>query len=150
MTNPDINKQALMQRRLRAVRTVTVLLAFFIRILTPGWLLIIFGIPLLIAILIHVLVQSRAINKVPETKPAYVSLILLSNLFFFLGFVLQVDAGDDPNMYVPILYHHAFSIESKWPDIFSVVSAVSFLALVISWVALLALSNNIFKQKKSE
>lgn len=138
-----------LQNRLRLIRTLTVLFALVLRILTPGWILILFAIPLLIIVVIHTLVQNKAIKNIPETKPVYASLILLSNLFFFLGFVLQVDGGDTPEYYVPIFFGRTFPMESVWPDIFSAISAVSFLALIVSWIVLLALKNRWFKREQT-
>lgn len=123
-----------------------------IRIATPGWLLFFCGLPLLIVIILHTMFLNGAIQKIPDTKPIYAYLIVVSNLFFFLGFVLQVDGGDAPGIYVPIflplLSGVSFPSESNWPVIFFMISVGSFVALLISWILLLTLSNSLFKREK--
>lgn len=152
MTQPNADEDKSVQTLLRAVLTVTVLLSIIIRIATPGWMLILFGIPLLIVISLHTGFLNGAIQKIPDTKPIYAYLIIVSNLFFFLGFVLQVDFGDAPERYVPIFLPFfsgvSFPSESKWPDIFRAISVGSFVALLINWVLLLTLSNSLLKREK--
>lgn len=148
MTQPTADEDKSVQTLLRAVLTVTVILSIVIRIATAGWVLIILGIPLLIVISLHTGILKGAIQKIPDTKPLYSYLIIVSNLFFFLGFVLQVDYGDGPGGYVPIFFRYSFPAESKWPDIFSAISVGSFVALLISWIMLLTLSNSLLKREK--
>lgn len=71
-----------------------------------------------------------------EKPPNYISLMLLSNLFFFLGFVLQTD-GDDQRGYIPILFGHSIEPSDRWFYIANIVSLLSFLALIVSWVLLI-------------
>ena len=148
MTQPNADEDKSVQTLLRSVLIVTVILSSIIRIRTGGWVLIIFGIPLLIIIGLHAGILNGAIKKVPDTKPIYSYLVIVSNLFFFLGFVLQVDYGDGPGAYVPIFFRYSFPSESKWPGIFNAISVGSFIALLISWILLLTLSNSLLKREK--
>jgi hypothetical protein len=66
----------------------------------------------------------------------------------FLELVLQIDGGDDPHVYVPLLFRHAFAVDAKLSNVLNAVSTLCFLALVISWVALLVLGNS-WKKKKN-
>jgi hypothetical protein len=111
-------------------------------------MLFVFCIPILIVLLIHVFVQYWAIKKISRTKPAYIYLILLSNLFLFLALVLQIDGGDDPHVYMPLLFQHAYPVESTLPNVLNAISMMSFIALVISWIALLATGNRWTKKEE--
>jgi hypothetical protein len=51
-------------------------------------------------------------------KPSYINLILFSNLFFFLGFALQMDFGD--------------TVETSYSGL-NIISIPSFVALFVSW-----------------
>ena len=148
MTQLDTQREQSLQRTLRIVSIVTMVLGFLIRVLTPGWMLLVFCIPILIALLIHVIIQYWAIKKIPQMKPAYMYLILLSNLFLFLGLTLPIDGGDDPHVYVPLLFQHAFPVEAKLPNVLNAISTASFLGLVISWAALLVLGNSWRKKEE--
>lgn len=152
MTQQTADEDKSVQTLLRAVLAVTVILSIIIRIGTPGWIIIFLGIPLLLVISLHTVILTVAIQNIPTTKPIYSYLIVISNLFCFLGFVLQVDYGDGPGAYVPIFLPLfsgiSFPSESIWPDIFSAVSVGSFGALLISWILLLTLSNSLFKREK--
>ena len=149
MTQPSADEDKSVQTLLRTVLTITVILSILIRMGTAGWMLILFGIPLLIALSLHIGILKGAIHKIPETKPIYAYLIILSNLFFFLGFVLQVDA-DDAAVYVPIFFRYPFPSGSPWPDMFSKISVASFVALLVSWILLLTLRNSVLKKEKPE
>jgi hypothetical protein len=152
MSHSNADEDGSVQTLLRAVVAVTVLLSILIRIGTAGWLLILFGIPLLIVTSLHAGYMKGAIRKIPATKPMYAYLIILSNVFFFLGFVLQVDYDDSGDACVPIFFPFfsgiSFPSDSKWPDIFSALSVGSFVALLISWILLLTLSNSLLKRDK--
>jgi hypothetical protein len=148
MQSPGADEDKSIQTLLRIVLNVTVILSLIIRIMTAGWVLIIFGIPLLIVLSLHAGFLKAAIKKIPETKPLYSYLIVLSNLFFFLGFTLQVDYGDAPEAYVPLFFGVSFPAESHWPGIFSKISVGSFAALVLSWILLLTLSKSVLKKEK--
>ena len=147
MIQLDTQREQSLQRILRIVSIVTVVLSFIIRVLTPGWMLLVFCIPILIVLLIHLIIQFWAIKNIPQRKPVYVHLILVSNLFLFLGLVLQIDGGDDPHVYVPLLFRHAFTVDAKLPNVLNAISTLSFLALVMSWGALLVLGNSWRKKK---
>ena len=142
------NDDKWMQVFLKRVLTVTLILSFIIRVLTPGWILILFFIPLLILMILHAIIVKGSIKKIPYTKSPYQYLILLSNLFFFLGCVFQVDGGDAPEYYVPILWRIPLSVDSVWGDIFSAISIGSFVAMVLTWILQLTLSQNILKREE--
>lgn len=152
MPPPNADEDKSIQTLLRAVLNVTVILSLIIRIGTPGWGLIIWGILLLIVMSLHVGFLKEAIKKIPDTKPIFAYLIILSNLFFFLGFVLQVDYDDSGEAYVPIFFPIfsgvSFTSESKWADILSAISVGSFAALVVSWILLSTLSNSLLRKEK--
>lgn len=154
MPPPNTDEDKSIQAILRSVLIVTVVLSFIIRIEAGGWILIIFGIPLLIIMVIHIGILNWAIKKIPNTKPIYPYLLIVSNLCFFLGFVLQIDYGDAPIAYVPIFFPTISGITfpighygSKWPGIFSAISMGSFIGLLLSWILLLALSNSLLKKE---
>jgi hypothetical protein len=148
MQSPCADEDKSIQTLLRIVLNVTMILSLIIRMMTAGWVLIILGIPLLIVMSLHAGFLKEAIKKIPETKPLYSYLIVISNLFFFIGFTLQVDYGDAPTAHVPILFGVSFRAESNWPGIFSTISVGSFVALVLSWILLLTLSKSVLKKEK--
>jgi len=152
MPLPNTDEDKFVQTLLRSVLIVTVILSFIIRIMTPGWILIIFGIPLLIIVGLHTGILNWAIKKIPATKPIFPYLMIVSNLFFFLGFVLQGDYGDSPGVYIPIFFPFisgvSFPSVSKWPGIFSQISMGCFIALLLSWILLLTLSNSLLKKER--
>jgi hypothetical protein len=152
MPPPNTDEDKSVQTLLWFVLIVSLILSFIIRIMTPGWVLIIFGIPLLIIMVLHAGILIWAIKKIPDTRPIYPYLIIIANLFFFLGFVLQVDYGDSPGVYVPIFFPLfsglSFPSESKWPGIFTQISMGSFIALLLSWILLLTLSNSLLKKER--
>jgi hypothetical protein len=154
MSQPHADEDKSIQPLLRTVLNVTVMLSLIIRIMTPGWVLLLFGIPLLIIMSLHAGYVNGAIKKIPETKPIDTYLIIVSNLFYFLGFVLQVDHGDGPGAGVPIFFPFfsglSFPAESKWPGIFNAISIGSFVALVVSWILLLTLGSSLLKREKTE
>jgi hypothetical protein len=147
MTQPANDDDRPTQVFLKRVLNVTLLLGFGIRILTPGWILIFFFIPLLIITSLHGSIVNGSIQKIPHTKSPYEYIILLSDLFFFTGCVFQVDAGDAPEYYVPILWRIPIPAESIWPDIFNTISMGSFVAMFFAWVLQLTLSQNVLKKE---
>jgi hypothetical protein len=74
-------------------------------------------------------------------KPSYILLILLSNLFLFLGFALQVDVGDAPGSYLAIVvFYEKYFKHGSWntiPDgqssIYMYTSIGFLIALIVSW-----------------
>jgi hypothetical protein len=148
MSQPNTDEDKSVQALLRSVLIVTVILSAIIRVGTAGWMLIIWGIPLLIILSLHTGILNGAIKKIPDTKPIYSYLMIVSNLFFFLGFVLQVDYGDGPGSFIPIFFRFSFPSGSKWPGVFNAISLGSFIALLISWILLLTLSNSFLKKDK--
>jgi hypothetical protein len=148
MKQPGNDDDQATQVFLKRVLTISLILGFVLRILTPGWMLIFFFIPLLIIMSLHSSIVNGSIKKIPYTKSPYEYLILLSNLFFFLGCAFQMDAGDAPEYYVPILWRIPIPPDSIWRDIFSAISIGSFAALVLTWILQLTLSQNILKKEE--
>lgn len=136
---------------LKRVLNITLLLGFVIRILTPGWILLLFFIPLLIIMSLHGSIVNGSIKKIPYTRSPYEYIILLSDLFFFLGCVFQADYGDAPEAYLPILFPIVTGISvpngSSWQQVFSAISVGSFIAMFLAWVLQLTLSENVLKKE---
>lgn len=143
----DKSTQVLLKR----VLIITLILGFSIRILTAGWMLLLFFIPLLIIMSLHGSIVNGSIKKIPYTKSPYEYIVLLSDLFFFLGCVFQADYGDAPGAYVPILFPILSGISipesSSWLHVFSAISTGSFVALFLTWVLQLTLSQNVLKKE---
>jgi hypothetical protein len=150
MIQPAKDEDKSLQTLLRVVLIITLLLGFAIRILTAGWVLLFFFIPLLIIMSLHGGIVNGSIKKIPYTKSPYEYLILFSDLFFFLGCVFQVDYGDAPGAYLPILLPILSGISiprgSSWLHIFSAISIGSFIALFLTWILQLILSQNVLKK----
>jgi hypothetical protein len=124
-----------MQNRLWIALAVTLALSIVLRLMAPGWTLFLFGIVLILIALVHLIIHMRAMKRVPIAARRYVYLIAFSHLFFFLGFVFQVD-GDGSYGRVPILFWLLLSTsESVWP-IFRSISTGSFILLTITWLLL--------------
>jgi hypothetical protein len=133
----------LIQPILFLVMAITVCLGILVRASAAGWFMLFFFIPDVILTILHFVVQIRAIRRISEMKPSYVPLILLSNLFFFLGFALQVDFGDAPGTYVAILAFFSFNFNKHWAleqipgdNLFEkfLLTSIGFLiALIVSW-----------------
>jgi len=125
------------------IMITTIIMGMWIRTIGVGWGLLVFGIPLLIIGILHFVFQVSAIRRVSKMKPSYIPMILLSNLFFFLGFALQVDAGDGSGyLAIAVFYGHYISRES-WDYVLShqpaglsiyMFTSIAFLvALIASW-----------------
>jgi hypothetical protein len=139
------------QSRLQIILVITIVVSLFLRLTVPGWGLIVAGIFLVIIAILHAIVQSYAIRKIPETKAGYAWLILASDLFFFLGFVLQADGGDSDDVRVPLFFGTIFDRStSVFLPLISGISLASFLALFLSWLLLLVLRKNVFKERSPE
>ena len=129
------------------VLIITVAVSVTLRLQVAGWMIIVLGIPLLIGLIVHLIVHIKSILNIPNKKPTYIRLMLLSNLFFFLGFVLQVD-GDDRRTYLPILFWTSTELPEQLMDIAYWVSNFSFLALIVSWSMLMDKGKNIPKLRR--
>src|SRR5512140_3097104 len=86
-----------------SIAVVTVGLAIAVRLAAPGWMLLIFGLPLLIMGIVHIIVHAIAGAKATSHNRRFRLLLLLSDLDLFLGFALQADAGDAPGTYVGLV-----------------------------------------------
>jgi hypothetical protein len=145
----------LLQLTLFLIMTVTLILAIWVRLTGAGWFIILWGIPLLILAILHFGFQVTAIRKASKMKPSYILLMLLSNLFLFLGFALQVDAGDGPGSYLAIVvFYHKYLKHSYANPVpqgqfsFYLYTNIAFLiALIVSWFFLLGTSFR--KQEKN-
>jgi len=117
--------------------------------------LVFLGIPLLFLAALHLMFQVSAIRRVSKMKPAYIPLILLSDLFFFLGFTLQVDFGDEGGAYLAIVAFYDLYFKHGARDYIAdgqfytfVYASIAFLvALIVSWFFLRGKS--FLKQQKS-
>lgn len=137
-------KTILLQLTLFLVMATTLILGIWIRLMGVGWYLVFYGLILVIIAGFHLRFQVSAIRRVSKMKRSYIPLILLSNLFFFLGFTLQVDFGDQYGGYVAlaIFYDYYFKHES-WDylmqhqpmelDIYMYTSIAFLVALIVSW-----------------
>ncbi len=134
-------KTTSLQLTLYLVMAVTIILAILIRIMSPGWFLVFLCIPLMFLAALHFMFQVRAIRRVSKMKPSYISLILLSDLFFFLGFALQTDFGDQGGGYLAIVafYDYFFSdgtrtnISGVNSYLYMYISLGFLVALIVSW-----------------
>lgn len=78
----------------------TCLFSTGVRILAPGWFLVFFGIVLvLLPLLIHLIVHVLVITRADRAKPALYPAIFLSHLSLFLCFLTQPDFGDIGGVY---------------------------------------------------
>ncbi len=75
---------------------LTTAVSIVVRLQNPGWILLFFGIPLLLVAIVHLIVHARAAIRLGRGTGSYVRLMLLSDLFIFLGFGLQPDVTDNP------------------------------------------------------
>jgi hypothetical protein len=127
---------------------VTLILGIWVRLTGAGWLIIIWGIPLLILAALHFGYQLKAIGRVPKMEPSYVLLILLSNLLLFLSFASQVDFGDAPGSYlaIAVFYERYFESGALQPipdgqaSIYMYISIGFLIGLIVSWFFLLGKS----------
>ena len=138
-----------LQLALFLILAITLVFSIWVRLIGAGWLLVFFGIPLLILAVSHFVSQISAIRKVPRMKPAYISVILASDLLLFLGFALQVDFGDAPGSYLAIAAFYNFyfgrggggPIPDGQSSFYMVASLVFLVAVIASWIFLLRSSS---------
>ncbi len=86
-----------LKSRFTALGVVTPLASVVLRLLVPGWMILLFGIPLLFAAIIHLIVHVRAASHLATRPGAPSWLFVLSNALCFLGFGLEPDFGDAPS-----------------------------------------------------
>jgi hypothetical protein len=138
----------LLQPTLFVVMNVSLILAIWVRLTGAGWGIILWGIPLLLLAALHFGVQVTAIRRVPEVEPSYILSILLSNLFLFLGFTLQVDVGDTPEYYLALAVFYNKYLKGGYgnpvPDaqvsIYMLTSIGFLIGLIACWFLLLGKS----------
>lgn len=136
------------------VMSVALVLGIWIRLLGAGWFLVCLGLPLIIIAILHLMFQISAIRRISKMKPSYIPLILLSNLFFFLGFSLQIDFGDQGGGYLAIVAFYDFYFNSEARSyvngntyLYLFISLGFLVALIVSWILLLG--KLFIKQKNS-
>jgi hypothetical protein len=92
-------------------------------------------------VVLHFGLQVTAIRRSWKMKSSYITLILLSDLFLFLGFALQVDVADGPGSYVAIdIFYNSFfghgdlsAVTTRQTSIDVYASLTFLIALLISW-----------------
>jgi hypothetical protein len=95
-----------------------------------------------------------SIIKIPKTKPAYILLILLSNLLLFVGFAFQPDGTMGPpndqhgSDIAPIIFRSIYISDSDWFLILYAISFASFLVLPVMWIFLNELSKNQLRKEE--
>jgi fatty-acid desaturase len=68
MIQLDTQREQSLQRIFRIVSIVTVVFSFIIRVLTPGWMLVVFCIPIIIVLLIHLMIQFLGDQEYPAEE----------------------------------------------------------------------------------
>ena len=130
---------------------LAVVLGIWIRLSAPGWLLVITGVILLILMVAHPIVQAIAVLNGGAHRMRIASLLLLSDVFFVLGFGFQIDFTDAPGSYMALTSFYYQVIRglgsSSMPTVPDGLSAlyvaltVAFLVgLIVTWGLLLAVS----------
>jgi hypothetical protein len=130
-----LNPSTPTQRTLRIVLYAVLAVSILLRLTVFGYMLIFFGIVLLIGVIIHVKVQNGAIQRLPRKPTWYALLILASDLFLFLVFALQAD-GFDYGIRLPIMFWRDIPPNSSLLTTASSVSMLAVLALIVSWLVL--------------
>ena len=121
------------------VLAATLIAGIGIRLSHVGWIFVFLGIPLLLVAILHCVIQFFAIHKPSDMKSSYKSLILLSNLFFLLGFALQSDFGDLPG--------DSFPSDGNLWNLYFLASIAFLIALIISWI-FLVIRGELFQKNK--
>ncbi len=129
---------------LAVLGVITALVSVALRLLAPGWLILLFGIPLLMASIVHIIVHLRAARRAAPLPGSPIWLFILSDLLCFLGFGLQPDAGDAPGFYFGIYNAwHLLASGGKtdfplidvtnWFNVPFFVSIACLIGLVVTW-----------------
>jgi hypothetical protein len=123
--------------------TIAVLVAGATKLAAGGWYIIIFGLPYIAVLVAHFLVHRRASRALDRTAGALITAIG-SDLLLIVGFLLQLDQGDNPNPWLTITAltsdgpgYPGSDAPNWWPG--SVMNLVVLLPVAVSWVALLIL-----------
>lgn len=137
----------------------TVVLSAWIRVTDAGWLLILGGIIFCGLMAVHPIVHAVAALRGGAHRRAVPILLLLSNLFFLLGFGLQTDAGDAPGSTVAFTAFYYTVLRGSntvpvatddWSNALLNASLVFLLAVIVSWVLLLVFALRKPKTKAME
>jgi hypothetical protein len=141
--------QSYRTHRLRwiSVAVATVVLALTLRILSPGWLLYIFGIPYLLGCFVHVIIHAIAARSIKPTLSS-AAVPLLSDIALLFAFLLQTDFGDEARPYIPLtfipavelgMFNRIPDLPPWWQEWGIVLSVFAFGPVVISWIVLLVM-----------
>lgn len=113
---------------------VVVVLGLVSKLVTAGWLTLIFGIAYLAIGVIHFLLHRSASARIPNAKPAPIALLVASHAFFVFGFLLQIDGGDGSDfMTITYLVSGDYGLPSWWPETL-LMNGLVFVPLVVTWV----------------
>jgi len=125
-----------------ALAAVVVVLGWRFKMEAGGWGVIIFGIPYLVIGVIHFILHCSASAKARNAKPALIVLLLASHIFFVLGFLLQIDAGDGPDfLTITYLVSGDYGLPSWWPATLWM-NVLVFVPLVVTWVLMRSRSSS--------
>lgn len=127
---------------------LTVALAAWVRLLAPGWGLIIYGLILCGLMLGHPVFHGVGALRGGRHGRLMPIILVLSNLFFLLGFGFQVDVGDGPNGFMGlqiaadrILNGSADipTVPERMEGLYFGLSLGSLVALIASWAVIAVL-----------
>ena len=125
----------------------TVVVSVAVRLKYSGYFIVVCGLLLFPFLIGHVIVQIAAIRNIPKREPTYPFLILLANIFFFLGFVLQTDCGDN-YCAVPLLA--IFRNDPKyWTQVHFLEVGFYFIVSLLSLYALMVTSSFLMRSEKA-
>ncbi|MBC7775073.1 MAG: hypothetical protein H7246_06500 [Phycisphaerae bacterium] len=94
------------------------------KILNAGWLLVLFGLPILIHLAFHTVVSIRALNRIaafPDTPRFWTVLLITCNASLLTGYMLLPDFGDIP---VYTVFFGLIQVDGSFRDLPSFVSGL--------------------------
>jgi hypothetical protein len=133
--------------RFTALGIITPVVSVVVRLLVPGWMILFWGIPLVLAAILHLIVHVSAASRLATRADAPSWLFILSNLLCFLGFGLQPDFGDGGE--ISFGFYRAWNLVAQggnadsalidsqtWYNILSFVSVTCLLGLLLTWIVI--------------
>lgn len=129
---------------------LTIALSAWMRIRSPGWYLLIFGIGLCGLTLVHPVVHAIGARRAGIHRRKMQVVLLVSDLLFMLGFGFQVDYGDAPGGGYMAFQSFAYQVFLGKPGpavpedaagIYFGLAGGSLLGLAASWVVILILTS---------
>ena len=138
---------------------LTVALGTWIRVTAAGWMLVSFGIVLCGFIVAHPIVHAIGALRAGRHRLAMPTLLLLSDLFFILGFGFQIDFSDAPGAYMGFQNFadqvlrgstETSSVPEAAGNVYLGLALGFILALVASWVVIMMLALRKPKRKVAE